>query len=90
MGGLGGYDLVHYDDLAYVASAHQERKLTLKDTKLKGSLTFRISTFSITRSIMTFRIAPLGIMAFSINIVSMMKYRIMTLAMMTLSILSLI
>ncbi len=24
MGGLGGYDLVHYDDLAYVASAHQE------------------------------------------------------------------
>ena len=22
---LGGYDLVHYDDLAYVASAHQER-----------------------------------------------------------------
>jgi len=24
---LGGYDLVHYDDLAYVASAHQERKL---------------------------------------------------------------
>ena len=25
----GGYDLVHYDDLAYVASAHQERKWTL-------------------------------------------------------------
>lgn len=24
---LGGYDLVHYDDLAYVASAHQEREL---------------------------------------------------------------
>ncbi len=23
---VGGYDLVHYDDLAYVASAHQERK----------------------------------------------------------------
>lgn len=23
----GGYDLVHPDDLAYVASAHQERKL---------------------------------------------------------------
>lgn len=22
---LGGYDLVHYDDLSYVASAHQER-----------------------------------------------------------------
>ena len=22
----GCYDLVHYDDLAYVASAHQERK----------------------------------------------------------------
>ena len=26
---LGGYDLVHYDDLAYVASAHQERKQAL-------------------------------------------------------------
>lgn len=25
---LGGYALVHYDDLAYVASAHQERKFT--------------------------------------------------------------
>lgn len=24
---MGGYDLVHFDDLAYVASAHQERKL---------------------------------------------------------------
>lgn len=24
----GGYDLVHYDDLAYVASAHQECKLS--------------------------------------------------------------
>lgn len=24
---IGGYDLVHFDDLAYVASAHQERKL---------------------------------------------------------------
>ncbi len=23
---VGGYDLVHYDDLAYVASAHQERE----------------------------------------------------------------
>ena len=23
---VGGYDLVHYDDLSYVASAHQERK----------------------------------------------------------------
>lgn len=26
---MGGYDLVHYDDLAYVASAHQERKSRL-------------------------------------------------------------
>lgn len=24
---LGGYDLVHYDDLSYIASAHQECKL---------------------------------------------------------------
>ena len=23
---FGGYDLVHHDDLSYVASAHQERK----------------------------------------------------------------
>lgn len=26
---MGGYDLVHYDDLAYVASAHQEREFCL-------------------------------------------------------------
>ena len=26
MSSKGGYDLVHYDDLAYLASAHQERK----------------------------------------------------------------
>lgn len=33
---LGGYDLVHYDDLAYVASAHQERKQAfLHSTKTK-------------------------------------------------------
>lgn len=30
---LGGYDLVHYDDLAYVASAHQERKDLLSDER---------------------------------------------------------
>lgn len=33
---LGGYDLVHYDDLAYVASAHQECKFN-----------FRISYFEL-------------------------------------------
>lgn len=27
---LGGYDLVHYDDLSYISSAHQERKWELK------------------------------------------------------------
>lgn len=27
---MGGYDLVHFDDLSYVASAHQERKLINK------------------------------------------------------------
>lgn len=32
---LGGYDLVHYDDLAYVASAHQERKRFSTKTKKK-------------------------------------------------------
>jgi hypothetical protein len=37
MGGLGGYDLVHYDDLAYVASAHQECEFW---TILKHFLTF--------------------------------------------------
>ena len=26
MSDIGGYDLVHYDDLSYVASAHQECK----------------------------------------------------------------
>ena len=28
MSNKGGYDLVHYDDLAYVASAHQECEST--------------------------------------------------------------
>lgn len=32
---LGGYDLVHYDDLAYVASAHQECRSTLIFTVAK-------------------------------------------------------
>ena len=27
---IGGYDLVHHDDLAYVASAHQECKPNFK------------------------------------------------------------
>lgn len=32
---MGGYDLVHFDDLAYVASAHQERKyLSLRCLRL--------------------------------------------------------
>jgi hypothetical protein len=26
MSDIGGYDLVHHDDLSYVSSAHQERK----------------------------------------------------------------
>ena len=30
MSDIGGYDLVHYDDLSYVASAHQECKYILK------------------------------------------------------------
>lgn len=30
---MGGYDLVHYDDLAYVASAHQECKYLLCSTR---------------------------------------------------------
>lgn len=28
---LGGYDLVHYDDLSYIASAHQEREFQSND-----------------------------------------------------------
>lgn len=32
---LGGYDLVHFEDLSYVASAHQERKTT--KTQFKNS-----------------------------------------------------
>lgn len=35
---MGGYDLVHYDDLAYVASAHQERKYT--NTLLRIYMTY--------------------------------------------------
>lgn len=31
---MGGYDLVHYDDLAYVASAHQECKCILNYVKI--------------------------------------------------------
>lgn len=34
---LGGYDLVHYDDLAYVASAHQERQ------SLSETFTYQLS-----------------------------------------------
>ena len=29
---FGGYDLVHHDDLSYVASAHQERKEHRKES----------------------------------------------------------
>lgn len=35
---LGGYDLVHYDDLAYVASAHQECRSILIFTVAKRIL----------------------------------------------------
>lgn len=31
---MGGYDLVHYDDLAYVASAHQECEYSLEYVNL--------------------------------------------------------
>lgn len=31
---MGGYDLVHYDDLAYVASAHQECKIHIQILKI--------------------------------------------------------
>ncbi|XP_044757258.1 aryl hydrocarbon receptor protein 1 isoform X1 [Coccinella septempunctata] len=37
---MGGYDLVHYDDLAYVASAHQE----LLKTGASGMIAYRIQT----------------------------------------------
>lgn len=40
---MGGYDLVHYDDLAYVASAHQERKLQKKTQNCHYVLTLFIS-----------------------------------------------
>ncbi len=32
---VGGYDLVHYDDLSYVASAHQECKMIKQIYKLR-------------------------------------------------------
>ncbi|XP_054091945.1 neuronal PAS domain-containing protein 2 [Zeugodacus cucurbitae] len=37
LGNMGGYDLVHYDDLAYVASAHQE----LLKTGASGMIAYR-------------------------------------------------
>ncbi|EFX88434.1 hypothetical protein DAPPUDRAFT_42139, partial [Daphnia pulex] len=37
---LGGYDLVHFDDLAYVASAHQE----LLKTGASGLIAYRLQT----------------------------------------------
>lgn len=37
---MGGYDLVHYDDLAYVASAHQE----LLKTGASGMIAYRLQT----------------------------------------------
>ncbi|XP_044729654.1 aryl hydrocarbon receptor protein 1 [Chrysoperla carnea] len=37
---MGGYDLVHYDDLAYVASAHQE----LLKTGASGMIAYRFQT----------------------------------------------
>ena len=51
MGGLGGYDLVHYDDLAYVASAHQERKNSWQDPRsnlAKGSWRPRMAIWAFT------------------------------------------
>ena len=33
---IGGYDLVHHDDLAYVASAHQECKPNFKICSLQN------------------------------------------------------
>ncbi|XP_025413091.1 aryl hydrocarbon receptor-like isoform X4 [Sipha flava] len=40
LGNMGGYDLVHYDDLAYVASAHQE----LLKTGASGMIAYRVQT----------------------------------------------
>lgn len=51
---MGGYDMVHFDDLAYVASAHQERKIHeqliityyyLKENKKKASKNFAARPF---------------------------------------------
>lgn len=51
---LGGYDLVHYDDLAYVASAHQERKRfsTPRKPKKKNhiAIQFVSSRFSVLKT----------------------------------------
>ncbi|XP_056637054.1 aryl hydrocarbon receptor protein 1 [Diorhabda sublineata] len=40
LGSMGGYDLVHFDDLAYVASAHQE----LLKTGASGMIAYRFQT----------------------------------------------
>ena len=40
MSEIGGYDLVHHDDLAYVASAHQECKMFFVMTALSYRLLY--------------------------------------------------
>lgn len=58
MSNKGGYDLVHYDDLAYVASAHQECKPFLAFTKVPP-ITFLCLDSTENRSFGTDRI-PFG------------------------------
>lgn len=46
---MGGYDLVHYDDLAYVASAHQEckRYISFFKNKKNNFLHYSVENWSI-------------------------------------------
>lgn len=59
---LGGYDLVHYDDLAYVASAHQERKRfsTPRKPKKKKKNPYSNSIRFIPRSLLSVEDGGLG------------------------------
>lgn len=45
---LGGYDLVHYDDLSYISSAHQEREFA--NQRLIQCILFHSHIFIFVRS----------------------------------------
>ncbi|XP_053666670.1 uncharacterized protein LOC128715780 [Anopheles marshallii] len=47
---MGGYDLVHYDDLAYVASAHQECECDVVYRSIRVGYTWHIVNISVLKT----------------------------------------